>query len=161
AITVDVPKGYHARARAGYRAALPPPIRPQVEFRITDKSSRYVNVASGDIDVLEDGVTQSIDTFQEAIDPVAISLLIDSSGSMTGSAEVVKERAGKFGKAVRPEDSLAMITFADQPFVEHAMSTNRQLSLDAIDKYKPLGGTALYDALWDAPQQLKRVTGRR
>jgi Ca-activated chloride channel homolog len=161
AITVDVPKGYHARAREGYRAALPPPIRPQIEFRITDKSSRYVNVAAGDVDVLEDGVKQSIDTFQEAIDPVAISLLIDRSGSMTRSAEVVKETAREFVKAVRPEDSLAMITFADQPFVEHAMSTNRQLSLDAIDKYKPLGGTALYDALWDALQQLKRVTGRR
>jgi len=161
AITLDVPKGYHARARAGYRAALPPPIRPQLEFRLTDRESRYVNVAAGDVDVLEDGVLQSIDTFQEAVDPVAISLLIDKSGSMTRSAEVVKDAAREFVKAVRPEDSLAMITFADQPFVEHAMSTNRQLTFDAIDKYKPLGGTALYDALWDALQQLKRVTGRR
>src|SRR5262245_7360623 len=161
AITVDVPKGFHARTRAGYRAALPPPIRPQIEFRITDKSSRYVNVASGDVDVLEDGVKQTIDTFQEAVDPVAISLLIDRSGSMTRSAEVVKDTAREFVKAVRPEDSLAMITFADQPFVEHAMSVNRQLTLDAIDKYKPLGGTAIYDALWDGLQQVKRVAGRR
>jgi len=161
AITVDVPKGFHARAREGYRAALPPPIRPQIEFRITDKASGYVNVAAEDVDVVEDGVKQSIDTFQEAVDPVAISLLIDSSGSMTRSAETVRETAREFVKAVRPEDSLAMITFADQPVVEHAMSTNRQLTFDAIDKYKPLGGTALYDALWDALQQLKRVTGRR
>lgn len=161
AITVDVPKGYHARARAGYRAALPPPIRPQIEFRITDRSSRYVNVASDDVDVLEEGVPQKIDTFQEAIDPVAISLLLDRSGSMTRSADAVRDTAREFVKAVRPEDSLAMITFADEPFVEHAMSTNRQLTLDAIDKYKPLGGTALYDALWDALQQLKRVAGRR
>ena len=161
AITVDVPKGFHARARTGYRAALPPPIRPQIEFRVTDRASGYVNVAAGDVDVLEDGVRQSIDTFQEAVDPVAISLLIDSSGSMTRSADVVRETAREFVKAVRPEDSLAMITFADQPVVEHAMSTNRQLTFDAIDKYKPLGGTALYDALWDALQQLKRVTGRR
>jgi VWFA-related protein len=161
AITVDVPKGFHARARTGYRAALPPPIRPQIEFRVTDRASGYVNVAAGDVDVLEDGVPQSIDTFQEAVDPVAISLLIDSSGSMTRSAEVVRETAREFVKAVRPEDSLAMITFADQPVVEHAMSTNRQLTFDAIDKYKPLGGTALYDALWAALQQLKRVPGRR
>jgi Ca-activated chloride channel homolog len=161
AISVDVPKGFHARAREGYRAALPPPIRPQIEFRITDKASGYVNVAADDVDVLEDGVKQSIDTFQEAVDPVAISLLIDSSGSMTRSAETVRETAREFVKAVRPEDSLAMITFADQPVVEHAMSTNRQLTFDAIDKYKPLGGTALYDALWDALQQLKRVAGRR
>jgi len=161
AITIDLPKTYHARTRAGYRAALPPPVRPQIEFRVTDQSSGYVNVAAQDVDVLEDGVPQSIDTFQEAIDPVAISLLIDSSGSMTRSADVVRETAREFVKTVRPEDSLALITFADQPVVEHAMSTNRQLTFDAIDKYKPSGGTALYDALWDALQQLKRVSGRR
>ena len=79
---------------------------------------------------------------------------------MTRSAETVRETAREFVKAVRPEDSLAMITFADQPVVEHAMSTNRQLTFDAIDKYKPLGG-AVGDALWDALQQLKRVQGRR
>ena len=46
----------------------------------------------------------------------------------------MRETAREFVKTVRPEDSLALITFADQPVVEHAMSTNRQLTFDAIDK---------------------------
>jgi Ca-activated chloride channel homolog len=161
AITLDVPKGYHARARAGYRAALPPPVRPQIEFRVTDNLRKYVDITADDIDVVEDGVRQSIDTFQEAVDPVSISLLLDASGSMTRSAEVVRDTAREFVKAVRPEDSLSMITFADQPLVEHTLGTNRQFTFDAIDKYKPAGGTALYDALWGALQQLRKVAGRR
>jgi len=160
-ISVEVPKGYHARARTGYRAALPPPVRPQIEFRVTDNSRKYVTISSEDIDVVEDGVHQSIDTFQEAVDPVSISLLLDASGSMTRSAEIVKETAREFVGTVRPEDSLSLITFANQPFVEHALGKTRQFTYDAIDKYKPGGGTALYDALWGALHQLKVVPGRR
>lgn len=161
AINVDVPKGYHARARAGYRAALPPPVRPQIEFRITDMARKYVNVAADDIEVVEDGVQQKVDTFQEAVDPVSIAMLLDSSGSMTRSAEIVRQTAREFVSAVRPEDSLSLITFADQPFVEHALGKTRQYTFDGIDKYKPGGGTALYDALWGGLQELKVVPGRR
>jgi VWFA-related protein len=160
-ISVEVPKGYRARARTGYRAALPPPIRPQIEFRATDTDRKYVNIAAEDIEVVEDGVQQKVDTFQEAVDPVSIAMLLDASGSMTRSAEIVKQTAREFVSSVRPEDSLSLITFADQPFVEHAMGKTRQYTFDAIDKYKPLGGTALYDALWGGLQQLKVVQGRR
>jgi VWFA-related protein len=161
AINVDVPKGYHARARAGYRAALPPPVRPQIEFRVTDALRKYANVTADDLEVVEDGVQQSIDTFQEAVDPVSIAMLLDSSGSMTRSAEIVRQTAREFVSSVRPEDSLSLITFADQPFVEHALGKTRQYTFDAIDKYKPGGGTALYDALWGGLQELKVVPGRR
>jgi VWFA-related protein len=160
-IGVDVPKGLRARARTGYRAALPPPVRPQIEFRATDVDRKYVNIAAEDIEVVEDGIQQKVDTFQEAVDPVSIAMLLDSSGSMTRSAEIVKQTAREFVSSVRPEDSLSLITFADQPFVEHALGKTRQFTFDAIDKYKPLGGTALYDALWGGLQQLKVVPGRR
>jgi len=161
AINIEVPKGFHARARAGYRAALPPPVRPQIEFRVTDALRKYVNVTADDIEVVEDGVKQSVDTFQEAVDPVSIAMLLDASGSMTRSAEIVRQTAREFVSSVRPEDSLSLITFADQPFVEHALGKTRQYTFDAIDKYKPGGGTSLYDALWGGLQQVKVVPGRR
>ena len=43
----------------------------------------------------------------------------------------------------------------------HEFTTNRQPSLDAIGGYRPVGGTALYDALGGAFAALKRVEGRR
>jgi VWFA-related protein len=62
--------------------------------------------------------------------------------------------------AVRPEDSLALIAFADKPLFAHVLASNRQWSLDAIDKYQPNGGTALYDALYNSLMHLKGVPGR-
>jgi VWFA-related protein len=43
----------------------------------------------------------------------------------------------------------------------HLLGTTRQWTLDAIDKYTPTGGTALYDALWNSLQHVKTAKGRR
>ncbi|MGC4081812.1 MAG: VWA domain-containing protein [Vicinamibacterales bacterium] len=160
-VAVGVPDGLRARTRAGYHAPEPPPIRPTIEFTLQDDRRNYIDVASGDLDVYEDDVLQRVDTFQEAVDPVSIVLTLDSSGSMKKSAELVKSTAIDFVRAVRPEDNLALITFADAPRFAHVLATNRQWSIDAIRKYTANGGTALYDALWNSLQHLKDVKGRR
>jgi VWFA-related protein len=160
-VTVELPDDYRVRTRAGYFAPPPAPIRPTVEFTILDDHRRYVDATSDDLEVFEDGVVQKIDTFQEAVDPVSIVLTLDSSGSMKKSAELVQQTAREFVLAVRPEDSLALITFADESKFAHALATNRSWSLDAINKYTALGGTALYDALWNSLNTLKDVKGRR
>lgn len=160
-VRVTVPEGLRSRTRAGYFSPDPPPIRPAIEFTIQDGGRGYVDVTAEDIDVVEDDVPQTVDTFQEAVDPVAIVLALDSSGSMKKSAELVKSTATEFVREVRPEDSLALITFADAPRFEHVLATNRNWTIDAIKKYTAVGGTALYDALWNSLQHIKDVKGRR
>jgi VWFA-related protein len=159
-IAVKVDGGYRVRTRAGYFAPAPPPIRQTFEFTVFDERRRYVGVTVDDLEVYENGVLQTVDTFQEAVDPVSIVLALDASGSMRKNAELVKSTAREFVLAVRPEDSLALIMFADAPKFAHALATNRQWSLDAIDKYVTLGGTALYDAIWNSLITLKGVKGR-
>ena len=160
-INVTVPEGLRTRARAGYFAPDPPPIRPTIEFTVQDSGRSYVDVTAEEIDVFEDDVPQKIDTFQEAVDPVSIVMALDASGSMKKSTELVKSTASDFVRAVRPEDNLALITFADEPKFEHVLSGNRDWSLDAIKRYTANGGTALYDALWNSLLTLKGVKGRR
>src|SRR6185369_8641719 len=159
-VNVEVPDGFKAKTRAGYVAPKPPPIRPRIEFTVKDSALKYVGVTADDIDVLEDGVEQKVDAFQEAVDPVSVVLALDASGSMKKSEDLVRQTAKEFVQAVRPEDSLALMTFADQAKLAHALALNRKWSFDAIDKYTALGGTALYDALWGSFQTLKGVAGR-
>jgi len=161
AITVEVPEGYRAKTRPGYFAPAPPPIRPTFEFTVRDTGRSYVDLTIDQVDILEDDVPQKIDTFQEAVDPVSMALVLDSSGSMKPSVDLVKATAADFIRAVRPEDPLALITFADKPKFAHVLSLNRDWSFEAIDNYVPLGGTALYDALWNALQHLKPERGRK
>lgn len=160
-VAVRVPEGFSVRTRAGYFAPEPPPIRPTIEFTVLNDARGYVDVTSTDVDVFEDGVAQKVDTFQEAVDPVSIVMALDTSGSMRRVVDLVKSTAIDFVQAVRPEDSLALITFADRPKFEHVLATERQWTVDAIQKYTAIGGTALYDALWNSLQTLKGVKGRR
>jgi VWFA-related protein len=152
---------YVVRTRKGYFAPAPPPIRPAIEFTVTDTEQRYVDVTADDLILVEDEVEQQIDSFQEAVTPVSVVLALDASGSMRRSAEDVKEAAREFVGALRPQDSLAVVMFADTSVFAHDLSTNRKSSLDAIDQYVASGGTALYDGVSDSVLRLAKVEGRR
>jgi Ca-activated chloride channel family protein len=69
--------------------------------------------------------------------------------------------APSFVDAIRPEDALAVVMFADKSTMLQDLSTDRDRSYEAIDEYRANGGTALYDALADSLIRLKRVEGRR
>ena len=161
-ITVHVPDPAHrVTARPGYFAPKPPPVRPTLEFTATDSAGQYLNVSVDDIDVVEDGVVQRIDTFHEASQPVSIVLALDASGSMRRREAEVIASARAFAGALRPQDQLAVMLFSDGVTLAHDLSTNREATREAIDSYKTVGGTALYDAVADALARLMRTEGRR
>jgi VWFA-related protein len=152
---------YKVRSRTGYFAPSPPPVRPQLEFTITDTERRFRDVAADDLVVVENGVEQTIDTFQEAVSPVSIVLALDASGSMKKAAEAAKAAAGTFVDALRSEDKLALLVFADRTELAHDLTVERGPIHEAIGQYQANGGTALYDALGDSLDRLRKVEGRR
>ena len=152
---------YRVRARAGYRAPLPAPVRASMEFIATDGRKQPVDLTAGDLEVLEDGVPQKLETFSESIAPVSIMLALDSSGSMTRSVEAARNAALAFVRSLRKEDPLGVMVFSDKVAMSHDLSTHRELSEEAIQAYEANGGTALYDALGEAVTRLKTVSGRR
>ena len=149
------------KARNGYFAPKPPPVRPVLEFTAMDSLNAYLELSREDLVVFEDGVEQKIETFQEATSPVSMVLALDSSGSMKRASEQVVAAAAAFVGALRPEDSMGMLMFADKVDVVHAITTNRANSYEALATYKAEGGTALYDALCDSLLMLKGLKGRR
>ena len=149
------------RVRAGYFAPAPPPIRPQIELTIRDTTRQFVEVGATDLEVLEDGVEQKIEVFQESVAPLSAVLLLDSSGSMRRDAEAVMQAARGFVEALPRQDKLALALFADKVDLAHDLTTLRQWTLDAIEKYRAIGGTALYDGLLVGLEQLRKVEGRR
>lgn len=152
---------YSVRTKPGYFAPAPPPVHPIVEFTIFDTARRPVAISRDDLTVVEDGVEQQIETFNEATSPVSIVLALDESGSMRKAADAVKAAAASFVAALRPEDRLAVMRFSDRVVLDHDPSTARSDSLQAIEAFAPHGGTALYDGVHQALARLTRVDGRR
>jgi VWFA-related protein len=149
------------RTRAGYFAPAPPPVRPSLEFTITSGAHEHPDLSRDDLVVTEDGVPQKVDVFQEAVAPLSIVLSLDASGSMARAADAVKAAARSFVEALRREDALGVLLFADTAAFAHDLTTDRRQTISAIDAYTARGGTALYDGLTDALMRLKRAEGRK
>ena len=149
------------RARKGYTAPLAPPVRPSLEFTAVGTGHEPVALTIDDVLVYEDGVPQRVDTFHEAVLPVTFMLALDSSGSMKKSSTQAQQAAREFITAMRPEDELGMILFADKANPVHSPTRRREASLQAIEGYVAEGGTALNDALFDSLAQMSKVEGRR
>lgn len=153
--------GHKVLTRSGYFAPKPPPLRPNIEFTVTDAQGRYLELTAEDLEVFENGKYQALDTFQESVQPVSIVLALDSSGSMRKKEADIVASARSFIDALRPDDKLALMMFANGPELAHDLSTNRAFSHQAVNGYKADGGTALYDAIGDSLLLLSKAEGGR
>ena len=156
-----VTSSYTIRTREGYYAPKPPPVRATIEFSASDAARGTPNLSAGDLTVLEDGVAQTVESFQEAVAPISIAMVIDTSGSMRRALPAAQQAARSFVTALRPTDPLALVRFSDRVVFEHDLSDRRQTTLDAIDRLEANGGTALFDALHTSIAFLKQRAGRR
>ncbi len=162
AISLTTPNPhYKVRAREGYFAPRPPPVKATLEFSVVHASGTAVSLSAGDLVVVEDGAVQQVESFEEAVAPIPIAMVVDASGSMRRALPVAQAAARAFVTALRPADPLALVRFSDRVVLEHEFSDRRAETLAAIDRLQAGGGTALWDALHDSMQVLRRRTGRR
>ena len=161
-LTVNTTDPDHVvRVRPGYFARKPPAIRPTIEFTAVNAAGQYLDLTREDLEIVENGIVQKLDMFQEEVQPVSILLALDASGSMKKKEADVVSSAREFIEALRPQDKLAVAHFADAPVFAHDLTTDRQSAQAALQTYTASGGTALYDAVTDALSRLKRADGRR
>jgi Ca-activated chloride channel family protein len=73
----------------------------------------------------------------------------------------VKRAVKTFVSALRPTDNVTLIGFNDNVFTLTRPSADLAARLRAIDRLEPWGGTALYDVIVQAVEQLGRQPGRR
>lgn len=162
AIALTTPNpNYRVRAREGYFAPKPPPVKPTLEFSATYASTAAGSLSARDLIVVENGVVQQVESFEEAVSPISIAMVFDASGSMRRALPVAQAAARSFVTSLRPADPLALVRFADRVVVEHEFSERRETTTEAIDRLQAVGGTALWDALHDSMLLLKQRSGRR
>jgi VWFA-related protein len=105
-------------------------------FSVSDKNNRYLTtLKEGDIRVLEDGVVQTLFTFQQETDqPLAIAFLIDVSGSEERTLPREKAAARAFIESVikSSKDQAAIIPFEGYAHLE------QPLTRDVIGIYRAL-----------------------
>jgi Ca-activated chloride channel family protein len=111
----------------------------------------------GAFQVFEDGVPQEIALFLREPQPIALSILLDSSTSMDTKLAVAHEAASGFVRKLRPDDIAQIIDFDNQPRIVQPFTSDHALLERAIRSTTPDGSTALFQSLYIALDELKRV----
>ncbi len=138
-----------------------------VFFNLLDATGNTIkDLQAEEISISEDGKNISISTLDLVTDdPIYISLLLDTSGSMSGTKnEKLIEASIGFVNGLQEKDQLAVTTFNSEIkslidfSTDHTAAANLISSVKAISK----SGTCLYDAAYEAVQKTAALPmGRR
>jgi len=105
------------------------------------------NLTKDDFTVFEDGVKQTLLSFQHTDLPVSIGLVIDNSGSMYKKRPSVNKSALDLVRASNPEDEAFVVNFSDEAFIDADFTSDPNKLRDGLSHIDSRGGTALYDAV--------------
>jgi len=122
----------------------------EVSLNVTvlDGSGRLVqDLKKENFHVLEDGVPQTLLSFQHADIPVSIGLVIDNSGSMYKKRPSVNKAALDLISASNPKDEAFVVNFADEAFIDQEFTSDLNKLRDGLSHLESRGGTALRDAV--------------
>jgi Ca-activated chloride channel homolog len=134
----------------------------QVTATVTDRKGRFVRgLTHENFRIYEDEVPQTISSFFSENIPLEVIVAMDVSGSMKPSMAPLKMAVKKFLSALRPADRVTLLTFNDNIFTLARPSVDLAARLKAVDRMTAWGGTALYDVILKAVNQLGRQPGRR
>ena len=129
---------------------------------VVDAKGRPVtNLARGDFAVYEDGVRQTVVSFEPTETPFSLVLLLDTSGSTINFRQTLKQTALRFVDALGPDDRVAVISFNERRKLLTKFTSDRRKIAWGIESAEGRGGTKLYDALGYALEQLAAEAGRR
>lgn len=121
------------------------------------------NLAESDFAILDRGKPQKIAKFELVRDlPLAVGLVLDTSGSMQESIGEAKHAASDFLRGVvRPTDRCFAVGFSDRPRLLMPLTPDVQAVQLAFRDLPAMGNTALHDALVFSLYQLRGIRGRK
>jgi Ca-activated chloride channel homolog len=124
-----------------------------VTASVTDQSERFVSgLQKDDFIVYEDGVQQSVTHFSADRVPVSLGIVLDVSGSMDGEKwEAATAAIDRFlRELLDAEDEVFLYTFSERTDLVEEWTTDKARIGRALNRLRPRGGTAMYDAVSEA-----------
>lgn len=130
---------------------------------VVDREDRPVpdRLEEKDFRVFEDGVEVPLAEFSLEDRPIAIAMLLDSSGSMRDQTKELHAAAASFVGTLRDEDRALVIDFDDKVFLLEELTSDRAALESAVKSTEALGGTSIYDALHAAYRKMRDLDGRK
>ena len=129
---------------------------------VADAQGRLVpDLTKDDFEILDNDKVQSIIYFENVIQPISVVVMLDTSGSMTGSIALLKEAAEQFLLRLLPADQGRVGAFNDKIQISAHFTKNRDELIGDVKELDFGNGTRLWDAVLMSLDELKGIEGRR
>ncbi len=149
-----------AGQRPTFRAV--PQVTVPVFVTVTDSDGRLVpDLAREDFNVLDDGNSQEVAVFDNAIRPITVVVILDTSLSMTASIPLLRAAAEQFLIRLLPDDRGMVGAFNDKIEFGGGFTADRDELVAEMKDLDYGNGTRLWDAVDASLDQLREVEGRK
>jgi Ca-activated chloride channel family protein len=129
---------------------------------VTDAQKRLVpDLTQDDFSVFDNEKPQPLVYFDNSIRPINVVVMLDTSGSMTLTIDLLKQAAEQFLIRLLPEDKARVGAFNDKIQFNARWSNNRDQLITDAKNLDYGNGTRLWDALGASLEELKGVDGRK
>jgi len=125
---------------------------------VMDAMNHYVtDLDENDFSVFEDGVKQDLSFFTRKQQPIAMSLLLDSSASMEDKMTTLQQAATNFVHRLKSNDLAQVIDFDSRVSIKQSFTSSQNDLQSAIQQTTAGGSTSLYNAVYIALKELAKV----
>jgi Ca-activated chloride channel family protein len=129
---------------------------------VFDAESRLVpDLTQDDFDVFDNDKPQPLVVFRSENLPITAVVMLDTSGSMTGTIDLLKAAAEQFVIRLLPDDKAAVGAFNDKIELNAGFTNNRDKLVSQVKDLDYGNGTRLFDAIGESLDALHGVEGRR
>lgn len=129
---------------------------------VADAQKRLVpDLTQDDFQIFDNDKAQPVSYFDNSIHPINVVVMLDTSGSMTLTIDLLKQAAEQFVIRLLPEDKARVGAFNDKIQINAKWSSNRDQLVTDIKDLDYGNGTRLWDAVGAALDELKVIDGRR
>ena len=129
---------------------------------VADAQKRLVpDLAKEDFEIFDNDKPQAITYFDNSIHPITVVVMLDTSGSMTLTIDLLKRAAEQFLIRLLPDDKAKVGAFNDKVQISARFSNNRDQLISAVKDLDYGNGTRLWDAVAMSLDELKGVDGRK
>jgi len=129
---------------------------------VVDAQGRLVpDLTKDDFEILDNDKVQPIIYFENIIQPISVVVMLDTSGSMTGSISLLKDAAEQFLLRLLPADQGRVGAFNDKIQISAHFTKNRDELIGDVKELDFGNGTRLWDAVLLSLDELKGIEGRR
>ena len=133
----------------------------QVTAVVSDGNRFITNLKADDFKIYDNDRLQKITNFQSENISLELVAALDVSSSMRDALPKVKESSKRFLNGLRSGDMVTLLAFNDLIYTLSPRTKDQAQRVQAIDRMRAWGGTALYDVVVDGLNRLGRHPGRR